>query len=86
MPLVSRFFGIRVYIYFSDHPPAHFHVRYAEHQAEFDIETLGVIAGELPRRAHTLVVEWALLHKDELRANWEKARQGRPLDKIEPLD
>jgi hypothetical protein len=73
-------------MYFDDHYPAHFHVRYAEHQAEFDIETLGVIAGKLPRRAHSLVIEWALLYQDELRRNWERARQGLPLERIQSLD
>jgi len=38
-----------------------------------------------PARALRLVQEWAALHRDELIANWDKARAGLPLDKIEPL-
>jgi hypothetical protein len=33
-----------------------------------------------------MVVEWVLLHRAELKANWERAREQRPLDQIEPLD
>jgi hypothetical protein len=32
------------------------------------------------------VIEWATLHRAELRANWERACQHLPLDKIAPLD
>jgi hypothetical protein len=29
MPEISRFFGIIVQMYYSDHEPPHFHVRYS---------------------------------------------------------
>jgi hypothetical protein len=86
MPRLSEFFGIIVSMYFNDHVPPHFHVTYAEHRAKVDIETLEVMSGELPRRVFSLVVEWAVLHRDELRANWEAARLGEPLRRIKPLD
>lgn len=44
-----------------------------------------LIAGSLPRRALALVAEWAALHRDELLANWERARRDEPLEPIEPL-
>jgi Domain of unknown function (DUF4160) len=44
-----------------------------------------VIAGSLPRRALSLVAEWAALHQDELTANWERARREEQLEPIEPL-
>lgn len=50
------------------------------------IETLEIMRGELPRRAHGMVVEWATLHRDELKENWERARRMQSLDAIEPLD
>lgn len=49
------------------------------------IETLAVISGWLPARAMGLVIEWASLHKDELRKNWEKVYNHQKPDKIEPL-
>lgn len=86
MPVISRFFGIIISMYYNDHPPPHFHISYAEHRAQMAIETLAIIEGELPRRAINLAMEWAALHRDELRADWELARNGQPLEKIEPLD
>lgn len=39
----------------------------------------------MPKRALKLIFEWMELHKDELSENWELARQGLPLNKIEAL-
>jgi len=44
-----------------------------------------VIAGSLPRRALSLVAEWAALHREELLDNWERARRAERLQPIEPL-
>jgi hypothetical protein len=86
MPRISAFFGIIIAMYFNDHAPPHFHAVYQEHEALLDIETLEVVRGSLPRRAMALVLEWAALHRAELRADWKKARRGLPLDPIQPLD
>lgn len=76
MPEVSRFFGIVIRIFFNDHEPAHFHVVYGNHEALIEIESLDLFRGELPRRALGLVLEWASLHQDELRRDWELARRA----------
>jgi hypothetical protein len=86
MPQISRFFGVIIYMYFNDHPPPHFHAEYGGREAVYTIETLEILRGRLPRRAHSMVVEWATLHRDELRENWGKAMLQTPLDDIEPLD
>lgn len=86
MPQISRFFGIIIYMYFNDHAPPHFHAEYSEYEAVYVIETLEILRGSLPRRAHSLVVEWATFHRNELRENWNRARQMQPLDGIEPLE
>jgi hypothetical protein len=86
MPVISRFFGIIILMYFDDHMPTHFHVRYAEHSARITIDTLELFDGFLPRRALSLVLEWAVIHRDELRENWVLAQNGMPLIKIAPLD
>ena len=85
MPKVSEFFGISIYFYFSDHPPPHFHAFYGGSEATIEIETLETLDGGLPRRAHALVIEWALQHRDELRRAWQQASAPRPVDPIEPL-
>ena len=86
MPRLSEFFGIIISMYYSDHAPAHFHARYGEHEALVAIDTLATIRGSLPRRALALVLEWAALHRTELRREWENAQQGLPLSRIEPLE
>lgn len=58
MPTISTFYGILIRMFFSDHAPPHFHARYGEFEATVDIATLGVIEGQLPRRALNLVQEW----------------------------
>lgn len=73
-------------MYYNDHPPPHFHATYAEHHALIAIDTLEVLRGQLPRRVLALAVEWAILHRDELRTAWEQASGGRPPQRIAPLD
>ncbi len=86
MPRVSAFFGIVVYMYYNDHMPPHFHAEYGEHEAIYEIDTLDVTRGGLPRRAHALVLEWAALHRNELREDWELARKEKPLEEIKGLE
>lgn len=86
MPQISRFFGIIIYMYFNDHSPPHFHAEYGDQEAVYTIETLEILRGSLPRRAHGMVVEWATLYRNELRENWELARQMQGLNRIEPLE
>ena len=86
VPCISEFFGIAVYMYYNDHSPPHFHAQYAEDEATISIDTLETLTGSLPRRARNLVIEWALLHRDRLRTNWDRAREGSPPERIDPLD
>lgn len=86
MPCICQFFGIAIYIYYNDHVPPHFHAEYAGREARYEIETLRLNKGSLPRRAHNLVLEWADLHRTELIEDWERARRGQPLVEIEPLN
>ncbi len=66
------------------HARAHFHARYAGQVASIDFAGV-VIAGSLPQRALALVIEWTTLHREELIANWERARREEPLEQIESL-
>ena len=86
MPEISRFFGIVVAMYYDDHPPPHFHVRYGEHRAILEIDPVAVLIGDLPPRALGLVMEWAALHREELEENWRRAREQAPLNPIRPLE
>ncbi len=85
MPTISRFMGITISMFFDDHEPPHFHARAAGHNAKVRIDTLEVLANDLPRRELRLVLAWAEMHADELGANWRRAREGGTLQAIEPL-
>jgi len=85
MPTISRFYGILIQMYFGDHVPPHFHALYAEFEALIAIETFEVVRGTLPSRAMALVLEWAQLHRDELRRDWELCVQNQSPMKIRPL-
>ncbi|NBD16032.1 MAG: DUF4160 domain-containing protein [Cyanobacteria bacterium] len=86
MPEISRFLGIIITMYYNDHSPPHFHVRYNKQKAIIDINSLSILQGKLSPRVLGLVIEWATLHQTELRENWERARNQQPICKIEPLE
>jgi len=85
MPIISRFLGILIMMYYKDHLPPHFHAKYGEYEITVDINS-GVIEGKFPKRALRLVLEWYELHKEELLKNWEKMQKGEPPDPIPPLE
>ena len=86
MPVVSRFFGIAIVFYWEDHLPPHFHAKYASDEGMIDILTGAVIRGSLPGRVLSLVNEWRVARRDELLADWDRARRRLPLAYIEPLE
>jgi len=81
MPEICRFLGIVISMYFDEHNPPHFHVRYNEYRAVMDIRTLNILAGSLPARVRGLVEEWTEKHQDELLSMWE----SKDFHKVEPL-
>jgi hypothetical protein len=85
VPEVSRFFGIVIAMYHDEHPPPHFHARYAGKEIQVGIAD-GRVMGKLPPRALGLVLEWWSLHQSELAANWQLAVEGREPMRIKPLE
>jgi hypothetical protein len=86
MPEISRFLGIIITMYYNDHAPPPFHVRYNQQKAIIDIENLSILEEKLTPRILGLVIEWTATHKTELLENWQRARKQNPLEKIEPLE
>jgi len=60
VPEISRFFGIIITMYYSDHQPPHFHVRYGGQKAQINIETISILHGSLSPRVFGLVAEGLL--------------------------
>lgn len=84
MPTVSRFFGIVVYMNYREHNPPHFHARHQFEEVIVNIHT-GTVTGEMSRTALHMLLAWADQHREELLANWSRARQHLPLVPIPPL-
>lgn len=85
MPEISLFYGIRVLMYYDDHNPPHFHAEYNGNKAMIGIDEARVIKGALPSRQLKLILAWCVLHQDELMQNWELSKDGKPLNRINPL-
>ena len=84
MPVLSRFYGIIIRMYFlqKEHNPPHIHAIYGDDVAAITISDGKVIEGALPSKALEMVKEWVSLHKDELLLMWEtqEFKQLSPLE------
>lgn len=85
MPIISRFLGIIIAMYWDDHSPPHFHAKYGGYEVTVEILT-GVVEGRFPKRALRHVLEWYELHQGELLENWERSRRRENLSLIDPLE
>lgn len=72
MPVIARFYGIVIKMYFSqaEHGVPHFHAIYGEHNAVYNIQTLEMLEGDLPTRAQRLIKEWSVQYQQELLRMW----------------
>ncbi len=84
MPVISRFYGLVVFMNYNDHSPPHLHARYGEDEAIVTLRGQS-LTGDLPPRALRLLREWMDLHEEALLENWRRAREHRHLLPIEPL-
>ena len=84
MAEISRFYGIIISMFGSEHNPPHLHVKYGHYKAIYTMKN-GVIKGEIPINIIRKVNEWVEIHKNELSQNWELLQNGQEANKIEPL-
>lgn len=83
MPEITRFYGIVIKIFFlREHNPPHFHAVYGEYNGIFEIETLEMLEGDLPKKAQNLIIEWASNYQKELIKMWNE----KQLQKLPPLE
>lgn len=86
MPEICRFYGIIISMNYDDHNPPHFHADYGSHSISISILDLTVLAGKFPQRGLKLVLDWAKANQKQLLENWELAKRGKPLMKLNPLN
>ena len=75
MPEISRFYGIKIKMYFNDHAPPHFHAEYQGKIGKYEIDPVRLLEGKIPPTAHKLVLQWAKLYKKELITNWKLSKR-----------
>ncbi len=88
MPTISMFYGIIVSMFFEiqeKHHSPHIHIRYQGMKASIAIEDGSLLAGNIPPRQLRMVQVWVDIHKEELLADWELAKEGEQPFRIEPL-
>jgi hypothetical protein len=77
VPTVAIIDGVKIEFYFDEHPPPHFHARYAEFIAQVDIASLEMIKGSLPAPQLQTVQQWAGPRREQLQAAWDACAAGR---------
>ena len=84
MPEITHFYGIIIKMFYKpkEHNPAHIHALYNEYLGSFNIHSIEMTEGDLPKKAQALVKEWINMHKDELIKMWNT----QELTKLPPLE
>ena len=82
MPVLAEFNGITIEMYPLEHPPPHFHARYAEFIIQINIRTLNEMKGALPLPQLRRVKNWASTRKPKLLECWLAVEEGRKPEKI----
>lgn len=82
MPIIARFYGILIKMYFKEHGVPHFHAIYGECNGVFNVQTLEMIEGDMPARAVKMVKVWAKKYNRDLMDMW-KTQKYRQLPGLE---
>ncbi len=85
MSELCRFRGAVICIYFDEHNPPHFHVRYGGRDVQIGIDPVRMLEGSLPPNIRRLVFAWAEVRQAELAEAWRRAQGRQPPGKIAPL-
>lgn len=82
MPVVAIIDGVKIEFYPDEHPPPHFHARYAGFVAQIEIRTCRVLRGSLPPAKLGPVLSWASQHRSGLTDAWTAVEELRKPQKI----
>ena len=76
MPTIKIIDSVKIDVYAREHPPAHFHVLYAEYEELIVIETLETYIGYVPSAQRKKVIKWAKKQKELLLENFKRLNSG----------
>lgn len=84
MPIISKFYGITIKMYFvkNEHNPPHIHVFYGDYVSIININTLEQIEGKLPIKALKIVKEWIEINRKDILEIWNTQK----FKKIKPIE
>ena len=84
MPILSKFNGISIRMYFqqAEHNPPHIHAIYGKETVVVKIATGEVLDGNLPHKELSAVREWVAANRDELLQIW-KTQQFKKLPPLQ---
>lgn len=73
MPVISRFYGITIKMYFrqKEHNPPHIHAIYGECVGMFELEKGTMFEGDIPIKEQKLVEKFIDQYKVQLLLMWE---------------
>ena len=72
MPVIQRFNGYVIRMYFEDHNPPHVHVVGPDFEALVAIEDQVILAGEIPNQHRREALDWIAANTDMLMTEWER--------------
>jgi hypothetical protein len=87
MPIVSMFYGIKIYMYKKidgNHHIPHIHAYYNDKDMVVALDG-SIIESDLPKKQKSMVITWVLIHEEELKANHDLLEEGDTIFRIEPL-
>ena len=63
MPTLKIIDNIKIDIFSREHPPPHFHAKFAEFEELIEINSLETYAGRIPKVQRKKVIDWAVENK-----------------------
>lgn len=72
MPVLQRFGGFVIRMYFADHNPPHVHVVGPDFEALVSVADLAVMEGKLPVKFSREALDWVAANKTFLLLKWEE--------------
>ena len=72
MPTVAIVEGVKIDLYFNEHPPPHFHAVYGEFRASISIDEDVILKGFIPPAKFAMIRRWKNMRKDALHAAFTK--------------
>lgn len=71
MPVIAVIAGVKIYMYFKDHNPPHFHAKEGSEEEVFDLDGKSLRGGVSPKKSKK-IRNWAKDNKDFLNDQWNE--------------